>query len=232
VLREVARVLAPAGLLLVSTPERHAYSDKTGFVNPYHERELTQEEFSSLLQSRFENVALFAQRAITGSRIEALEPTTHTTHHAVRLERSGDEWREADPPEPLYIVAVASDGCLPALPADSSLSDYGLALVDEARQQERAVRDQREAELIAIREEREAELLADRERLIAEVMERTREREEAHARAQRAEDEARRVMDSVSWRALERARGMLGRVPLLDRTARRASRLVFRSSRR
>ena len=42
VLAEVARVLAPGGLLIVSTPERRAYSDVTGYVNPFHERELTQ----------------------------------------------------------------------------------------------------------------------------------------------------------------------------------------------
>jgi SAM-dependent methyltransferase len=221
VLREVVRVLAPGGLLIVSTPERRTYSDATGHVNPFHEHELTLEEFSALLESRFETVALFVQRAITGSRIEALEPSPHAPHHAVRLEREGDEWREAGPPEPLYIVAVASNAELPPLPAGSSLSDYGLALVDEAREQERAVRD-----------EREAELLAERERLIAEVTERTREREEAHARAQRAEDEARRVTESASWRALERARAVLARVPLLERALQRAAQLAFKGSRR
>ena len=72
VLAEIARVLAPGGLVVMSTPERQAYSDDRDFVNPYHERELTQDEFTALLRSRFANVSLFAQGAITGSRIEAL----------------------------------------------------------------------------------------------------------------------------------------------------------------
>jgi SAM-dependent methyltransferase len=194
VLREIARVLAPDGLLLMSTPDRRTYSDATGFENPYHEHELTQEEFLSLLETRFSNVALFAQRAVTGSRIDALEPDAHDLHHSVRIERAGDEWREAGPPEPLYLVAVATNGMLPPLPADSSLSDYGLALIDEARMQERAVRD-----------EREAELLAERDGLIAEVLERGRERNEAQARA-------RLVEESASWQLLERIRRVVYRV--------------------
>ena len=70
-LAEVARVLAPGGLLIMSTPERQAYSDERDFVNPFHERELTQDEFTALLRSRFATLSLFAQRAVTGSRIEA-----------------------------------------------------------------------------------------------------------------------------------------------------------------
>jgi hypothetical protein len=181
-----------------------------------------------LLEARFTNVALFAQRAVTGSRIDALEPLPGGSSHSVRIERVGDDWREAGPPQPLYIVAVASNGMLPVLPAGSSLSDYSLALVAEARAQERKVRD-----------EREAELLAERERLIAEVMDRTREREEAHARAQRANDEAqraeneaRRVTESVSWQALERLRGALARVPALNRALRALAGVAFRGSRR
>ena len=48
VLAEVARVLAPGGLLIMSTPERSQYS-AGGRENPFHERELTQDEFRALL---------------------------------------------------------------------------------------------------------------------------------------------------------------------------------------
>ena len=210
VLAEVERVLAPDGLLIVSTPERRAYSDATGYVNPFHTRELTREEFTTLLQRRFATLALFAQRSVTGSRIEALSGDVTGRGQAVQIERADDDWREAAAPEPLYLVAVAGNRALPELPEHSSLSDYGLALLDEVR-----------AKADAVREERERVLLAERDRLIAEVHERTREREEAHARAERAEVELYEMQQSVTWQFLERARevayGVIGRDSRLGR---------------
>ena len=50
----------------MSTPERPAYSDDRDFVNPFHPRELTQQEFTDLLLSRFSSLSFFAQNAITG----------------------------------------------------------------------------------------------------------------------------------------------------------------------
>jgi O-antigen biosynthesis protein len=197
VLAEIARVLAPGGLLVMSTPERQAYSDDRGFVNPYHARELTQDEFAALLRTRFASLALFAQRAVTGSRIEALEPAGG--HLAVRIERAEGEWRVAGAPAPLYLVAIASDGALPDLPGESSLIDYGL-------------------EVLAEREERFlAELEAKQELLVAE-----------QARAQRAEDEARRVQESVSWRALERVRRLVPEDSAVGRRLRATMGRVFK----
>ena len=107
VLAEIARVLAPGGLLVMSTPERRAYSDERDFHNPFHARELTQAEFTELLGSHFTAVSLFAQRAIAGSRIDALGEAGWE-HASLAIERAGDDWRETGVPEPLYLVAVAS----------------------------------------------------------------------------------------------------------------------------
>jgi SAM-dependent methyltransferase len=220
VLAEAARVLAPGGLLIMSTPERQAYSDDRDYVNRFHERELTLEEFTGLLRSRFSNLARFAQRTVAGSRIEDLDPAPAGGHLAVRIERVGDEWRPAGPPAPLYIVAVASDGELPELPADSSLLDYGLGLIDD---------------LEADRARLEREFLAERERLIAELLERTGEMDAAHARAQRAEDEARRVQESVAWQLLERIRrtvyAVIGDDSAVGRGLRRAMHRLYRAIR-
>ena len=106
VLAEIARVLAPGGILVMSTPERRAYSDDRDFVNPHHARELTQDEFTTLLRSRFRGLALFAQRAVAGSRIEVLGGA-RGAGHSVRIERVEGDWRVAGPPSPLYLVAVA-----------------------------------------------------------------------------------------------------------------------------
>jgi SAM-dependent methyltransferase len=200
VLAEIARVLAPGGLLVVSTPERQAYSDDRDFVNPYHERELTQAEFTALLGAHFSSVSLFAQRAVAGSRIESVGPATG--HLSLRVERAGDEWRVAGAPDPLYLVAVATDGALPELPGESTLVDYGLEVLAERQ----ATLD----EHVRMLDERQAELV------------------DASARLRRAEDEARRVQESVSWRALERIRGVIGEDSVVGRALRGLTSRLFR----
>ena len=213
VLAEAARVLAPNGLLVMSTPERRAYSDERDFVNPFHEHELTSDEFQRLLRSRFAHVGLFAQRAVSGSRIEAADEAATGPHLPLQIERRGDEWVSSGPPEPHYLVGVASNATLPELPVGSDLADYDLALLAELRE--------RLAEL-------EREYLSERNRLTTQLMERTRQLDEAHARAQRAEDEAARVKDSATWRLLERVRAFVGEDTIAGRALRRVTRLAYR----
>ena len=73
VLEEIERVLAPDGVLIMSTPDRPAYTDATGRSNPFHVHELDLEGFSTLMGSAFENVAIWGQRTITGSALAALD---------------------------------------------------------------------------------------------------------------------------------------------------------------
>ncbi len=131
-LSEVGRVLSKDGVLIVSTPDRRMYSDATGQNNPFHRRELTYEEFSSLLEGSFGQVAVWGQHAITGSRLGALDrpaPGANSRHEDFFIERAGDEWRLASEPAGLYLVALASNSQLPVAPTDSTLGDCGLELV-------------------------------------------------------------------------------------------------------
>ena len=200
VLAEIARVLAAGGLLVMSTPERGAYSDEREFVNPFHARELSQDEFSALLRAHFDEVALFAQSPVTGSRIESLEERPGSS--SFRLARDGESWRPAEPPPPLYLVAVAANGALPELPGESTLVDHGLEVLAE--------RQATLVEHVRMLDERRAELVA------------------AYARAERAEAEARRVTESVSWRALERVRALVGEDSFLGRRVRALLRRLYR----
>jgi ubiquinone/menaquinone biosynthesis C-methylase UbiE len=58
---EIRRVLKPDGLLLISTPNRAVYSERYRYLNPFHRRELSLDEFSKALRGAFPTVRLFWQ---------------------------------------------------------------------------------------------------------------------------------------------------------------------------
>jgi GT2 family glycosyltransferase/SAM-dependent methyltransferase/glycosyltransferase involved in cell wall biosynthesis len=176
VLSEVARVLSDDGVLLISTPDRRLYSDATGQVNPFHQHELTSEEFSALLAEQFEHSAVWGQRTITGSHLGALDGSTEAqTATEFFIERAGEEWRMASGPAALYLVAVASRSALPAVSAVSVLGDCGLELVRAAERNAGET-----AKAIALQRDEGAE----RERIARITME--RERKQAAAERERS----------------------------------------------
>ena len=134
-LEEISRVLTADGVLIVSTPDRRIYSEASGQHNPFHQHELTREEFSALLSRSFANVHLWGQRTITGSHLDALDQAPSAEWHDERdffVERAGEEWRLAAQPAALYLVAVASNGALPSASPASTLGDCDLELVRAA----------------------------------------------------------------------------------------------------
>jgi SAM-dependent methyltransferase len=61
-LGECARVLAPTGRLVISTPNRNVYSWPGGMPNPHHCSEMTEGEFVHALRRRFSEIRLYTQR--------------------------------------------------------------------------------------------------------------------------------------------------------------------------
>jgi SAM-dependent methyltransferase len=221
VLGEIARVLAPSGLLIMSTPERRTYSEDRDFVNPFHERELTQDEFTALLHSRFSTVALFAQNAIAGSRIEALTGPPASGHLELPFERSDGEWRVAGPPPPFYMIALATNADLPTVAERSTLFDYGLEVLAERQTTVESLLE----ELRQRRKEFLEQSDALRARFVAELDAKQGDLTAEQARAQRAEDELRQIHESTTWQMLERGRrtlyGRIGPESVIGRSLRR-----------
>ncbi len=118
-LAEVRRVLRPGGRFIVSSPERDVYSPANLPPNPYHVRELTRAEFSSLLHGTFGHVTLLGQRPVLGSALVAEQPAAPPTSiPTLTFERRGPEWFEASEglPRPVYLLAIASDAPIDAVP--------------------------------------------------------------------------------------------------------------------
>ena len=68
-LAEFARVLKPAGLLVISSPNKRVYSDARGYVNEFHRHELYRDDLSALLAPAFPAQRWFHQRVVPWSAI-------------------------------------------------------------------------------------------------------------------------------------------------------------------
>ena len=111
-MREIKRVLRPGGVLVVSSPDKLEYSEKTGYSNPHHIKELYRDEFKELLELNFKHYSIYGQRVIYGSAIfceDSIGP--------IESYELADETLSSIPGVPcaIYLVAVASDAELPFL---------------------------------------------------------------------------------------------------------------------
>jgi len=61
-LDEVARVLRPGGVFLLSCPNKLEYSDKRQFANEFHVKELYRDELAALVSAKFPALQWYGQR--------------------------------------------------------------------------------------------------------------------------------------------------------------------------
>ncbi len=117
-MREFRRVLRADGLLVISNPERHEYSEVLGNRNEFHIKELYREEFELLLRNHFLNVAIGGQRIQGGSIVAPLVESTNCSFQTFPFLE--DSSTGVDPISgilaPVYILALASDKALPEMP--------------------------------------------------------------------------------------------------------------------
>lgn len=121
-----ARLLAPGGVLLVSSPDKRTYSDQRGHHNPFHVRELYRDQFEALLAARFPARRLWGQKLLFQSALWQLDEAGASWSAQTLAE--GD--RKLEPGlayEPLYFLAACASeqATLDALPALSLFGDAG-----------------------------------------------------------------------------------------------------------
>ncbi len=177
VVAECKRLLRPGGVLFVSTPNKKTYSDDPKATNPFHLKELYFHEFRDLLKRHFPQVLFYGQHLAFGASIwnlsqDVIKP--RIVEHVVRIEPDGLTPFQSVPPlgrEPLYFIAVCSDGPIP-----SKLIYRSLYLNDPSRSML--------SEFFAARAAVQGELdvaRRDRDRLAVEVQAAEAERERVRA---------------------------------------------------
>ncbi len=127
-LAEFRRVLAPDGILLLSSPNRPVYNEDGAAQNEFHVRELDRDELKALLDPLFPAQAWHAQRVAAHSLIWREGATGGDVRFDVLV---GDAPAvAAAPAAPMYFVVAcgAAGVALPALPAVSLFDDGELSL--------------------------------------------------------------------------------------------------------
>jgi SAM-dependent methyltransferase len=109
VLDEPARVLTPDGVLMISSPNRHAYPRG----NPHHLHELTPQELAVALARHFERVQIARQHLWSTSVITTQQSSSCDYSSLDRCQVYSTA--EVDVDGATYCLAVASNGELPAI---------------------------------------------------------------------------------------------------------------------
>lgn len=129
-MKEIKRLLKPDGLLLISTPDKTEYSEKSGHKNPFHVKELNRTEFEILISASFRNFNMLYQKSALCSHIfnpGQKELDLYTGNHNQLDKIAPEAW--------VYLIAIASEYELPAL--NNSLF-YGTSVLQAALEEQAA----------------------------------------------------------------------------------------------
>ena len=110
-LDEVKRVLKPEGVLILSCPNKAEYSDKRGFTNEFHVKELYRPELEALLAPRFGHTRWLSQRNAFVTLISPEKPDAAQGESLTVSQAAPD--RPVAPLPALYELVVAgNDGAV------------------------------------------------------------------------------------------------------------------------
>jgi SAM-dependent methyltransferase len=92
-LSEARRVLAPAGQLIVSTPNRLYYTESRGShgANPFHVHEFDFAEFNEALRAEFPHVSLYLENHVEGVAFTPFDPGSSVEARLDASETAADE---------------------------------------------------------------------------------------------------------------------------------------------
>jgi SAM-dependent methyltransferase len=181
---EFARVLTPEGTLLVSSPNRAVYSDRTGYRNEFHVHELYRDELDDLLAGPFDHRRWYAQSVHVASGCFP-EQGVVTSAETTALRAGGPSPLSAT--DPVYYLVAASRG---ERASDVRLGASTMVDVDEI-----VLGRQLRAETEGLRLDR---LLVERTRELEAKAEGIAQRDAALARLTRAVDAQRVELEALA----------------------------------
>lgn len=126
-LKEIKRVLKPDGILIISSPDKKEYSDKTGYCNKFHIKELYQDDFKKLITDHFIHYSFLNQRFLFGSVIQPQENSKFLNFY----DGSYNEITETTF-EPFYNLAIASDAKLKEFNTSMFISQNAFQEIEQA----------------------------------------------------------------------------------------------------
>lgn len=104
-MQEIKRVLRKKGLLIISTPDKHFYSDERKFDNEFHVKELYKSEFKGLMTKYFSNLQILTQSYLNGSSIVLDEKD----RKKIEFYTGDYTYFLATASAPQFMIAIASD---------------------------------------------------------------------------------------------------------------------------
>jgi len=138
---EMARVVMPDGVVLLSTPNKAAYSDARQYRNPFHVHEFYRDEFLALLNGHFSSIRLMEQQVRAGSLVLSRDPA------GTEAEVIARPLCDSPVSDAMYLIALCSPGELKeTVPDASAFLDVGDGLIREvAAEIGRLAREMKEA---------------------------------------------------------------------------------------
>lgn len=146
-LAEIRRVLKPAGLLLISSPNRPVYSEDGKFKNDFHVKELDFTELDQLLEPHFGQIEYYGQTLAMGTVIQPLV-CTRSNYAAFSDDGNSVSAHTFDLKTPKYYLALCgpSDASFPSLdasiliPNSLDLVEYYVGFARWAKKQDNEIR--------------------------------------------------------------------------------------------
>ncbi|HYA14072.1 MAG TPA: glycosyltransferase [Syntrophales bacterium] len=128
-MKEVKRLLKDDGIFIVSSSNKYVSSGQTAYEKPLRLKELSFDEFKSLLKKHFKNTLIYGQKVFPSSNIFPLfRSSVATRDYTIEKGDKAFLFVPHERKEARYLIAVSSDGHIKDITGNSYLVDISETL--------------------------------------------------------------------------------------------------------